>query len=147
MRIMSGSVVIKPNIKCFTKTGVEFDNGTFEDNVDAVIFATGYIFGFPCVEPGIIDVNNNVVDLYKYTFPPNLTHSTMAVIGCFQPLGSTMPISEMQCRWAARVFNVCETLSLIYLFYSFYKSYLPRTLIIATSSVLPGRPVDDDYLQ
>jgi hypothetical protein len=43
------------------------------------------------------------VPLYKYVFPPDLPHPTLAVIGLVQPLGSLMPISEMQCRWVSRV--------------------------------------------
>lgn len=43
------------------------------------------------------------VELYKYVFP--LKYSTLAVIGLIQPIGSILPISEMQCRWAAALFS------------------------------------------
>ena len=106
-RIACGSIVIKPDIKRFTKTGVEFDDGTVEDNIDFVFLGTGYVFGFPFIDKSVVEVRNNFVNLFKYVFPPDLKPSTMAIIGCIQPWGAIMPLSEMQCRWAARVFKVC----------------------------------------
>ena len=105
-RIICGSIIIKPNIKGLTKTGVEFVDGTFEDNIDAVIYATGYIFGFPFIDEDIIKVEKNRVRLFKYVFPPEVQPATLAIIGCFQPVGALMPLSEIQCRWATRVFKV-----------------------------------------
>lgn len=43
------------------------------------------------------------MELYKYVFP--LKYPSLAVIGLIQPIGSILPISEMQCRWAAAVFS------------------------------------------
>ena len=109
-RIICGSVIVKPNIKRFTKTGVEFDDGTFEDHIDAVIYATGYIFGFPFIDDDVIKVEKNRIKLFKYVFPPEVQPTTLAIIGCFQPVGALMPISEIQCRWATRVFKVRKSL-------------------------------------
>lgn len=106
-RIAAGSVVIKANVSEFTETGAIFEDGTEIKNLDAVVMATGYIFGFPFLDKNVIEVKDNKVDLYKYMFPPDLEHRTLAVIGCFQPLGAIMPLSEMQCRLATRVFLVC----------------------------------------
>lgn len=105
-RIITGSVTIKPNVEEFTETGVKFTDGSFEDNIDVVFLATGYVFGFPFLDKEITEVKNNEVTLYKYMFPPDLEHPTLAVIGCIQPLGAIMPIAELQCRLAARVFKV-----------------------------------------
>ncbi|VDK58429.1 unnamed protein product, partial [Cylicostephanus goldi] len=64
-RIISGTVVIKPNVGSFTKEGVIFEDGTEVPKVDTVIFATGFSFGFPLVEGGqLIPVKDNHVDLY-----------------------------------------------------------------------------------
>ncbi|XP_021380302.1 dimethylaniline monooxygenase [N-oxide-forming] 5-like isoform X1 [Mizuhopecten yessoensis] len=103
-KIANGSVIIKPNIKCFSETEVEFDDGTKED-ADAVILGTGYIFGFPFIDKSIIDVKDNQIELYKYMFPPDLDKPTLSVIGCCQPVGAIMPLSEMQARLATRVFK------------------------------------------
>ncbi|XP_078332584.1 flavin-containing monooxygenase 5-like isoform X2 [Crassostrea virginica] len=102
-RIISGAIKIKSNVKKFTRTGVEFDDGTVEDDIDAVVLATGYKFGFPFLDKSVIDVRNNKVELYKFMFPPDVEKNTLACIGFIQPLGSTMPISEQQSRLFARV--------------------------------------------
>eukprot|EP00058_Branchiostoma_floridae_P002733 XP_002588221.1 hypothetical protein BRAFLDRAFT_57447 [Branchiostoma floridae] len=104
-RIITGSLVIKPNIRRFTKTGVVFDNDTVEEDIDAVVFATGYRFDFPFIDKSVMKVENNQVTLYKYVFPPKLDPPTLSIIGLVQPVGAIMPISEMQSRWATRVFN------------------------------------------
>ncbi|XP_060088549.1 flavin-containing monooxygenase 5-like [Heteronotia binoei] len=106
-RIISGRVVIKPNIKEFTETSVLFD-GSKEDDIDFVVFATGYSFSFPFLD-NCISVADNQVTLYKYIFPPLLEKPTLAIIGLIQPLGAIMPISELQARWVTRVFKgLCE---------------------------------------
>ncbi|KAL6722866.1 hypothetical protein Aduo_017944 [Ancylostoma duodenale] len=99
-RIISGTVVVKPNISSFTKEGVIFEDETEVPKVDTVIFATGFSFGFPLIEDGqLIPVKENRVDLYKYMYPAQLSpKNTLAVIGLIQPTGSIMPISEMQTR-------------------------------------------------
>ncbi|KAL5011897.1 hypothetical protein ScPMuIL_010448 [Solemya velum] len=102
-RLACGSVVIKADIKRITKTGVEFVDGTFEDNIDVMFLATGYRFGFPFIDKSVIDVKENKADLFKYMYPPQLDKKTLAVIGYIQPLGAIMPIAELQCRLACRV--------------------------------------------
>ncbi|DBA13622.1 TPA: hypothetical protein GDO54_018474, partial [Pyxicephalus adspersus] len=104
-RIISGYIQIRPNVKEFTSTNVVFEDGTVEKNIDAVIFATGYSIAFPFCEKSLLSVNKNKVSLYKYMFPYNLDVYTLAVIGLIQPLGAIMPISELQCRLATRVFK------------------------------------------
>ncbi|XP_069497187.1 flavin-containing monooxygenase 5-like [Ambystoma mexicanum] len=104
-RIISGTVLVKPNIKEFTETAAIFEDGTVEENIDAIVFATGYNFAFPFFEDSVLNVSNNQVSLYKFVFPPHLEKPTVAVIGLVQPLGAIMPISELQARWATRVFK------------------------------------------
>ncbi|NXW87171.1 FMO5 monooxygenase, partial [Alopecoenas beccarii] len=107
-RIISGRVLVKPNIQEFTETSAIFEDGTKED-IDAVVFATGYSFSFPFLE-GCVKVVKNQIPLYKFMFPPDLEKPTLAFIGFIQPLGAIMPISELQCRWATRVFKGLNTL-------------------------------------
>lgn len=104
-RIICGSVIIKSDVVEFTENGVRFSDNTVEDNIDVVFLATGYVFGFPFLEESVVTVMNNEVDLFKYAFPPELAKPTLAVIGCFQPLGAIFPISELQCRLATRIFK------------------------------------------
>ncbi|XP_064371778.1 flavin-containing monooxygenase 5-like [Dromaius novaehollandiae] len=102
-RIISGRVRVKPNIREFTATAAIFEDGTKED-IDAVVFATGYSFSFPFLEDCVTVVENQI-SLYKFVFPAHLEKPTLAFIGLVQPLGAIMPISELQCRWATRVFK------------------------------------------
>ncbi|NXV92770.1 FMO5 monooxygenase, partial [Calonectris borealis] len=107
-RIISGRVLVKPNIQEFTETSAIFEDGTRED-IDAVVFATGYSFSFPFLE-GCVKVVKNQIPLYKFVFPPNLEKPTLAFIGLTQPVGAFMPVSELQCRWATRVFKGLQAL-------------------------------------
>ncbi|XP_032429033.1 dimethylaniline monooxygenase [N-oxide-forming] 5-like [Xiphophorus hellerii] len=106
-RILSGTVQVKPNILRFHGSSVEFDDGSVVDDVDLVVFATGYKFSFPFLASNVVPVTDNQTSLYKYVFPPDLDRPTLAIIGLVQPLGAIMPISEMQARWATRVFKGC----------------------------------------
>uniref|UniRef100_A0A669D1D8 Flavin-containing monooxygenase n=1 Tax=Oreochromis niloticus TaxID=8128 RepID=A0A669D1D8_ORENI len=106
-RILSGTVQVKPNIRRFQGSSVEFDDGSVVEDVDLVVFATGYRFSFPFLASQVVSVSNNKASLYKYVFPPELERPTLAIIGLVQPLGAIMPISEMQARWATRVFKGC----------------------------------------
>jgi len=40
-RILSGSVQVRPGIARLTSSGVQFTDGTYVDDIDAVICATG----------------------------------------------------------------------------------------------------------
>ncbi|XP_069050479.1 dimethylaniline monooxygenase [N-oxide-forming] 5 isoform X1 [Lepisosteus oculatus] len=104
-RILSGTVAVKPNVREFRGSSVVFEDGTVEQDVYAVVFATGYRISFPFLPSFVVSVSDNRVSLYKYVFPPALERPTLAIIGLVQPLGAIMPISEMQARWATRVFK------------------------------------------
>ncbi|XP_012403078.1 dimethylaniline monooxygenase [N-oxide-forming] 5-like [Sarcophilus harrisii] len=101
--IIAGRLLVKANVKEFTETTAIFEDDT-EESIDVVIFATGYTFSFP-----FLDNDSTVLDsqqsLFKYVFPPQLEKPTLAFIGIIQPVGATIPTSEMQSRWATRVFK------------------------------------------
>ncbi|NWI11503.1 FMO3 monooxygenase, partial [Crypturellus soui] len=105
-RIACGVVVVKPNVKEFRETSVLFQDGTVQKDVDVVIFATGYSFCYPFMEDdSIIKSRDNTITLYKSILPPQLEKPTLAVIGLVQSLGAIIPTSELQCRWAVKVFQ------------------------------------------
>uniref|UniRef100_A0A3B3SAZ2 Flavin-containing monooxygenase n=1 Tax=Paramormyrops kingsleyae TaxID=1676925 RepID=A0A3B3SAZ2_9TELE len=104
-RILSGTVLVKTNVSRIKGSSVMFEDGTVEEDIDLVVFATGYTFSFPFLPSSVISVSENKTLLYKYVFPPTLERPTLAIIGLVQPLGAIMPISEMQARWATRVFK------------------------------------------
>ncbi|NXA34151.1 FMO5 monooxygenase, partial [Eudromia elegans] len=103
-RIISGRVRVKPNVQEFTATAAIFEDGTKEEDIDVVIFATGYSFAFPFLKDCVTVVENQI-SLYKHVFPMHLEKPTLAFIGLIQPLGAIMPVAELQCRWATRVFK------------------------------------------
>ena len=104
-RIITGTIIVKPNVSHFTKTGVVFDDGTQVNDLDVVIFCTGYKIGYKCIDQAVLPVSDNKVELYKYVFPPNLSKPTLAVLGCIQPFGAIFPLAELQARWATQVFR------------------------------------------
>lgn len=95
--------MIKTNVKEFTSTSAIFEDGT-EEPVDVVVFATGYTFSFP-----FLDDNSEILDskntMFKFVFPPQLEKPTLAFIGILQPVGATIPTSELQSQWVVRVFT------------------------------------------
>ena len=100
-------MIVKPNVKEFTADGhgVIFDDGSKVDHVDCVLMATGFKIAFPYLDEKILSVNENRVRLYKYVWPSHMTHPTLAVMGLIQPWGAINPITELQARWAVRVFK------------------------------------------
>ncbi|KAM4021801.1 dimethylaniline monooxygenase [N-oxide-forming] 2-like [Anomaloglossus baeobatrachus] len=103
--ILCGAIRIKPQIKMFTQSSAVFEDGSIVDGLDEVIFATGYNISFPFLDDSIVRVNDNNVPLYKNVFPPHHEKPTLAFIGLVQPLGSLLPVSELQVRWATRIFK------------------------------------------
>ena len=93
------------DVDSFLCSGVIFDDDSEVCGIDAIILATGYKIGFPCLDEGLVPVEKNQVPLYKYVFPYDHKQHTMAIIGCFQPIGAIMPLSELQTRWACKIFS------------------------------------------
>ncbi|NXA89778.1 FMO4 monooxygenase, partial [Melanocharis versteri] len=102
--LLSGTVVLKPNVKEFTETSAVFEDGTTEENIDVVLFATGYNFSFLFLEESVRSTIQDNRSLYKRVFPPQLEKPTLAIIGLIQLTGSIIAGSEMQARWVAGVF-------------------------------------------
>lgn len=104
-RLLYGAVKVKPRVTGFTETSAIFEDETVEEDIDVIVFATGYTFTFPFLEDSLVKVEDNRVSLYKYVFPPQLEKATLACIGLIQPLGSIFPTVELQARWVTRVFK------------------------------------------
>ncbi|NXI08306.1 FMO4 monooxygenase, partial [Irena cyanogastra] len=102
--LLSGTVVLKPNVKEFTESAAVFEDGTTEENIDVVLFATGYNFSFPFLEESVRGAIEDNRSLYNCVFPPQLEKPTLAIIGLIQLMGSIIAGSEMQARWVTGVF-------------------------------------------
>ncbi|NXU38012.1 FMO1 monooxygenase, partial [Drymodes brunneopygia] len=103
--ILTGRITIRPGVKEFRDSSVLFHNCPEEEPIDIVVFCTGYTVSFPFLEESVVRVENNHASLYKYVFPTHLQKPTLAVIGLIKPLGSILPVAEMQARWVSRVFK------------------------------------------
>ncbi|KFP29415.1 Dimethylaniline monooxygenase [N-oxide-forming] 4, partial [Colius striatus] len=101
--LLSGAIVLKPKVKEFTENSAVFEDGTIE-NIDVVLFATGYISSFPFLEESVRSLFKDNRWLYKCIFPPQLEKPTLAIIGLIQLTGSVMVGTEMQARWVAGIF-------------------------------------------
>ena len=64
-RILQGALVMKPNLKGFNGSGVVFEDGTVEENIDAVVFCTGYNGTFPFLPSALSDGPKGELTLYK----------------------------------------------------------------------------------
>ncbi|XP_021538312.1 dimethylaniline monooxygenase [N-oxide-forming] 4 isoform X1 [Neomonachus schauinslandi] len=103
--ILCGTVTMKTSLKEFTETSALFEDGTVEENIDIVIFATGYTFSFPFLEEPLKSLCTKKIFLYKQVFPSNLERTTLAIIGLVSLKGSILASAELQARWATRVFK------------------------------------------
>ncbi|NWI56477.1 FMO4 monooxygenase, partial [Calyptomena viridis] len=101
--LLSGTVVLKPSVKEFTENSAVFEDGTTEENIDVVLFATGYVFPFPFLEESVRSLFDDNRSLYKRVFPP-LEKPTLAIIGLVQLTGSIMVAAEIQARWVTAIF-------------------------------------------
>ncbi|GIY17648.1 flavin-containing monooxygenase 5 [Caerostris darwini] len=102
-KILTGRILIKGDIKLFSTSGVTFQGEKSCTFIDAVVFATGYKIEFPFLKESILDSIDNRVNLYKYTFPPDLIHPSLGIIGLMQPNGPIFPLAEAQSRWFAQL--------------------------------------------
>ena len=99
MRLGSGDITAKGNIKELCGREVMFEDGSKEE-VDAIIYATGYKISFPFFKEKIIDTTDNDVALYKRVMDPKIDN--LFFIGLVQPLCSIIPVAEVQSRWVAK---------------------------------------------
>ncbi|XP_042530267.1 dimethylaniline monooxygenase [N-oxide-forming] 4 [Dipodomys spectabilis] len=103
--LLCGTVTMKTSVKDFTETSVVFEDGTVEANIDAVIFTTGYLCSFPFFEEPLRSLCTKRAFLHKQVFPSDLERATLAIIGHISLSGSILAGTELQARWATRVFK------------------------------------------
>ncbi|MDP9133632.1 MAG: NAD(P)-binding domain-containing protein, partial [Actinomycetota bacterium] len=99
LRVGHGDVVVKPNIARFAgDRRVRFVDGS-EEEIDLVVYCTGYKISFPFFDPGLISAPDNEIPLYRRVVSPE--HAGLYFIGLLQPLGPIMPLAEAQSEWVA----------------------------------------------
>uniref|UniRef100_G3RA17 Flavin-containing monooxygenase n=1 Tax=Gorilla gorilla gorilla TaxID=9595 RepID=G3RA17_GORGO len=88
--ILCGAITMKTSVIEFTETSAVFEDGTVEENIDVVIFTTGYTFSFPFFEEPLKSLCTKKIFLYKQVFPLNLERATLAIIGLIGLKGSIL---------------------------------------------------------
>jgi len=101
--LLTGKLKIRPAVQQLYEDSVLFTDGSVEENIDAVIYATGYTYSFPFIEHKAFEVVDNQAAMYKFVFPPDIHPSTIALIGFVETNGSILSVAEIQSRWATRV--------------------------------------------
>jgi dimethylaniline monooxygenase (N-oxide forming) len=99
-RIGHGRVIPKPNVERLEGKRVRFTDGSTEQ-IDRIIFATGYEISFPFFPPGLVDASDNQISLYRHVVHPQL--AGLYFIGLIQPHGAFMPLAEAQSEWVADI--------------------------------------------
>ena len=98
-RLGHGDIEIKPNIERFTGgRTVRFADGS-EEEIDLVVYCTGYRITFPFFDEELISARDNRLPLYRRVV--SVDRPGLYFIGLIQPLGAIMPLAEAQAEWIA----------------------------------------------
>ena len=93
-----GDVHMKPNIAEKMGKQVKFTDGSVED-VDAIIYATGYNITFPFLDQETAPVVDNHIGLFKRIWRPGVPN--LFFMGLAQPLPTLVNFAERQAKWIA----------------------------------------------
>jgi hypothetical protein len=99
LRLGSGDAVAKPNISELRGGEVAFDDGTSEE-VDVIIWATGYNITFPFFDEDFFSAPDNRLPLFKRIFKPGI--DDLALVGFGQVIPTLFPWVEIQGKLVAR---------------------------------------------
>jgi hypothetical protein len=97
-RLVHGDITPKGNIEELQGTKVMFEDGSVEE-VDAIIYATGYNVTFPFFDEDFISAPDNEIALFERIFDPRFDN--LAFIALVQPVCAMMPIAELQSNLVA----------------------------------------------
>jgi cation diffusion facilitator CzcD-associated flavoprotein CzcO len=98
-RLGHGDITAKPNIDRFSGgRTVRFADGS-EEQVDMVVYCTGYKIEFPFLDEKVFVARDNRMPLYKRAV--SVENPGLYFIGFIQPLGPIMPVAEAQSEWIA----------------------------------------------
>jgi dimethylaniline monooxygenase (N-oxide forming) len=98
-RVGHGDIAVKPNIDRFAGgRAVRFVDGS-EEEIDLVVYCTGYKITFPFLGEEVFPVRDNRLPLYRRVVA--VERPGLYFIGFIQPLGPIMPIAEAQAEWVA----------------------------------------------
>jgi dimethylaniline monooxygenase (N-oxide forming) len=98
-RIGHGDIAVKPTIDRFAGgRTVRFADGS-EEEIDLVIYCTGYEIAFPFLDEEVFAARDNRMPLYERAV--SVESPGLYFIGFIQPFGPIMPLAEAQAEWVA----------------------------------------------
>ena len=102
LRIGSGDLIVKKNVSSLDGKVIYFEDNS-QENIDVIIYATGYKISFPFFKKSFINVIDNHLPLYKRIFHPEITN--LYFIGLIQPLCALMPVVDEQSKMLTKYFQ------------------------------------------
>jgi cation diffusion facilitator CzcD-associated flavoprotein CzcO len=107
-RLGHGDIAVKPNIDHFSGgRTIRFVDGS-EEEIDLVVYCTGYKMTFPFFDPKVLAAPDNRLPLFRRVV--SVERPGLYFIGFIQPLGPIMPLAEAQCEWIADLLTGRATL-------------------------------------
>lgn len=95
IRLGSGDIQPLPGISELRGNKVAFTDGR-EEEIDVIIWCTGYKVSFPFFDPAFISAPRNDLPLWRRMVKPGIDN--LFFVGLLQPLGAIMPIAEAQAK-------------------------------------------------
>ena len=100
--IALGQVCIVAPITHLKETSIVLSDDTSLDDIDIVVFCTGYTKAFPFLD-GLWDKEKQVkAMLHRHMLPAEEDLQGLAFVGMTSSISSLFPIAEMQSRWLAK---------------------------------------------
>lgn len=94
-----GRIRVRPQVSRFDGSIVEYVDGS-QDEVDEIIYCTGYRTTTPFLDPAVFSSDDNRVPLYHRIFHPD--HPSLSFVGLLQAVGwGFLPLFEAQARLVA----------------------------------------------
>ncbi len=94
-----GDLAVRADVREFRGREVVFSDGQV-DEVDLVVFATGYVRGVPFLAPGVL-ADDDVSDLFLHVF--HRRERNLFVLGHFTADGGAYPLVDRQAEMVARL--------------------------------------------
>jgi dimethylaniline monooxygenase (N-oxide forming) len=101
-RLGSGDVIARSALTRRDGKHVHFSDGAVEE-VDAIIYATGYKVSFPFLDSSVAAAKDNDLPLFLRIFP--FDREDLCFIGLAQPIGAVMPLAEAQSKLVAEMLS------------------------------------------
>lgn len=95
LRAGGGDIKIKPGIQSLNGDTIHFSDGSSEQ-VDIIIYATGYNIEFPFLDKSLLQVEDNQLPLFKRIFIPD--YPNLFFIGFAQVLPALLPFPREQLK-------------------------------------------------